>query len=77
VILLRAGDLNMFPVRDAVGSIVMQGGVANVDTVLIAGRVVKRNGALLFADIASKKAALARSGDRILRDFGRLPQRAA
>jgi 5-methylthioadenosine/S-adenosylhomocysteine deaminase len=77
VILLRAGDLNMFPVRDSVGSIVMQGGVANVDTVLIAGRVVKRNGALLFADIASRKAALARSGDRILRDFGTLPQHAA
>jgi 5-methylthioadenosine/S-adenosylhomocysteine deaminase len=77
VILLRAGDLNMFPVRDPIGSVVMQGGVANVDTVLIAGRVVKRHGALLYADIATKKAALAHSGDRILRDFGLIPQRAA
>ena len=77
VILLRAGDLNMFPVRDPIGSAVMQGGVANVDTVMIAGRVMKRNGALLYADIATKKAALARSGDRILRNFGRSPQRAA
>jgi 5-methylthioadenosine/S-adenosylhomocysteine deaminase len=77
VILLRAGDLNMFPVRDPIGSAVMQGGVANVDTALIAGRVMKRNGALLYPDIATKKAALARSGDRILRNFGRSPQRAA
>jgi 5-methylthioadenosine/S-adenosylhomocysteine deaminase len=77
VILLRAGDLNMFPVRDPIGSAVMQGGVANVDTVLIAGRVMKRNGTLLYPDIATKKAALARSGDRILRNFGRSPQRAA
>ena len=48
VMLLRGGDLNMFPVRDPIGSVVMQGGVANVDTVLIAGRVMKRNGALLY-----------------------------
>jgi 5-methylthioadenosine/S-adenosylhomocysteine deaminase len=77
VILLRAADLNMFPVRDPVASIVMQGGVANVDTVLVAGRLMKRNGTLLVPDIAEKKAALARSGDRILRDFGQSPQRAA
>jgi 5-methylthioadenosine/S-adenosylhomocysteine deaminase len=77
VILLRVGDLNMFPVRDPVGSVVMQGGVANVDTVLIAGRVMKRNGRLLHADIAQKKAALARSGERILTDFGLPPPRAA
>src|SRR6266536_2332792 len=42
VILLRAGDLNLFPVHDPVASAVMQGGVAKVDTVLIAGRIVKR-----------------------------------
>ena len=77
VILLRAGDLAMFPVRDPVGSIVMQGGVASVDTVLIAGRVMKRHGRLLYPDLAAKKQALARSGDRILADYGRLPQQAA
>jgi cytosine/adenosine deaminase-related metal-dependent hydrolase len=77
VVLLRASDLNMFPVRDPIGSVVMQGGVANVDTVLIAGRVMKRSGTLLYPDIAARKAALARSGDRILRDFGWSPERAA
>jgi cytosine/adenosine deaminase-related metal-dependent hydrolase len=77
VLLLRSGDINMFPVRDPVASVVMQGGVANVDTVLVAGRAVKRHGKLLYAQLESRKAALARSGDRILTDFGLLPRRAA
>jgi 5-methylthioadenosine/S-adenosylhomocysteine deaminase len=70
IVLLRADDIGMFPVRDAAASIVMQGGVANVDTVLIAGRVMKRNGKLLHPGLAELKAALRRSGDRILADFG-------
>jgi len=77
VILLRAGDLNLFPVHDPVASAVMQGGVANVDTVLIAGRIVKRAGKLLYSNVEQKKSALRRSGERILSDFGLEPQRAA
>jgi cytosine/adenosine deaminase-related metal-dependent hydrolase len=77
ILMLRASDLNMFPVVDPVASVVMQAGVANVDTVLVAGRVVKRDGKLLYAQIADKKIALQKSGERILTDFGLLPRRAA
>jgi 5-methylthioadenosine/S-adenosylhomocysteine deaminase len=77
IVLLRASDITMFPVRDPVGSIVMQGGVANVDTVLIAGKVMKRNGRLVFPRLKEKLEALRRSGDRILTDFGYLPRKAA
>ncbi len=70
IVLLRADDISMFPVRDPVGSIVMQGGVAVVDTVLIAGRTMKRHGKLLHPGLADLKDALRRSGDRILADFG-------
>jgi cytosine/adenosine deaminase-related metal-dependent hydrolase len=77
IVLLAAGDLAMFPVRDPVGSIVMQGGVASVDTVLIAGKVMKRNGKLLYPRLKEKMEALRRSGDRILTDFGYLPRKAA
>jgi len=35
-----------------------------------------RQGQLLFANMAEKKAALQRSGERILRDFGELPRAA-
>jgi cytosine/adenosine deaminase-related metal-dependent hydrolase len=77
IVLLAANDITMFPVRDPVGSIVMQGGVATVDTVLIAGKVVKRNGRLLYPHLAEKMEALRRSGDRILADFGYVPRAAA
>lgn len=77
IVLLSASDIGMFPVRDSVGSIVMQGGVASVDTVLIAGKVMKRNGKLLYPRLAEKMEALRRSGDRILTDFGYLPRKAA
>lgn len=77
IILLRADDLAMFPVTDPVVSVVMQGGVAQVDTVLVAGRVMKRDGRLLYGALAEKKTALRRSGEHILTDFGLLPREAA
>ena len=77
IVLLRADDLSMFPVTDPVASAVMQAGVASVDTVLVAGRIVKRDGRLLYGALAEKKAALRQSGERILTDFGLLPRNAA
>jgi len=77
IVLLAASDIGMFPVRDPVGSIVMQGGVASVDSVLIAGKVMKRHGKLVYPKLKEKMEALRRSGDRILTDFGYLPRKAA
>jgi cytosine/adenosine deaminase-related metal-dependent hydrolase len=69
IVLVDATDISMCPVRDPVGSIVMQGGVAAVDTVMIAGRVVKKGGKLLYPALAARMAELRRSGDRILATF--------
>jgi cytosine/adenosine deaminase-related metal-dependent hydrolase len=77
ITLLRADDMNMVPMHDVVGCVVMQASTANVDTVTIAGRVVKRGGKLLAAGLADKMTALQRSGDRILADFAALPRRVA
>lgn len=77
VVLLRADDLNMVPAHDPVGCVVTQAGSGNVDTVLIAGRVVKRGGKLLFGGLREKMADLRRSGDRIIADFGALPRAGA
>ena len=76
IVLIRKEDLNMLPVHDPLSSLVTQAGVSNVDTVLIGGRVVKRDGQLLYVNIAEKKVALQRSGERILRDLGELPRAA-
>jgi cytosine/adenosine deaminase-related metal-dependent hydrolase len=77
IVLLRADDLALFPVTDPLVSAVMQGGVANVDTVLVAGHVVKRHGRLLYGALDEKEAALRQSGRRILTDVGILPRKAA
>ena len=74
VILVRADDLNMWPVHDPVTSVVMQASVANVDTVLIAGEFRKRHGRLLYPQLELRKQQLLSSGQRILDELGLLPE---
>ncbi len=50
IILLRTDRLNVMPMNNAVGAIVSNMGPQNVDTVLIAGKVMKRNGQLVGVD---------------------------
>lgn len=66
LVLIRADALNMQPVHDPVSSVVMQTSLANIDSVMVAGRWVKRDGKLGFADLPAKLAALRASGERIL-----------
>ncbi len=66
LVLIDARQLNMHPVHDPVASVVMQTSLANIDSVMIAGRWKKRHGKLLHADIARLQAQLSASGDRIL-----------
>jgi cytosine/adenosine deaminase-related metal-dependent hydrolase len=65
IILLRTDDPTVFPVTDAVGTIVSAGHPGLVDTVLVAGNVVKRNGRLLGVDLPSLQARLLESRNRI------------
>jgi cytosine/adenosine deaminase-related metal-dependent hydrolase len=66
LVLIDARGINMHPVHDAVASVVMQTSLANIDSVMIAGRWKKRIGKLLHADIGPLQDRLAASGDRIL-----------
>ena len=50
LILLRTDRLNVMPMNNAVGAVVTSMGPQNVDTVLIAGKVMKRNGQLVGVD---------------------------
>jgi len=77
IVLLRTDALNMTPMHDLTGCAVMHAAAANVDTVLIAGHVVKQNGKLLVNGLAEKMAALQHSGERILADFKAQPRHAA
>ncbi|MFJ4633149.1 amidohydrolase family protein [Streptomyces sp. NPDC088847] len=65
LILLRTDDLTVFPVTDPAGSIVSAGHPGLVDTVLVAGQVVKRDGELVGVDLPALRARLLASRDRI------------
>ncbi|MFC1437347.1 amidohydrolase family protein [Streptacidiphilus sp. N1-10] len=65
LILLRTDDLTVFPVTDPAGTIVSAGHPGLVDTVLVAGRVVKRDGVLVDVDLAKLRTRLLESRDRI------------
>jgi len=66
LILIRTDDLNLFPSHDPVETVLFQSNSANVDTVLVAGKPVKRAGRLLYRELARQKSALAESGRRLL-----------
>jgi 5-methylthioadenosine/S-adenosylhomocysteine deaminase len=50
LVLLRTDALNMFPVNNPVASVALAANTANVDTVLVRGRVVKRDSQLVDVD---------------------------
>ena len=70
LVVLSADDLKMWPVHDPVVSVITQASVANVDSVMIAGRWRKRAGKLVYAALEEKKHALEDSGRRILAEMG-------
>ena len=70
LIMLRASDLNLYPVNNAAETAIFQAGFGNVDTVMVGGAVLKRGGELVYLKLKEKKEALAESGRRILKDAG-------
>ncbi|MBC7647743.1 MAG: amidohydrolase family protein, partial [Vitreoscilla sp.] len=62
LVMIKASDLNMQPVHDAVSTVVMQTSLANIDSVMVAGQWKKRHGQLVNVDLAPKVAALRASG---------------
>jgi len=70
VILVRATDLNMVPAADPNVALVSSGTVANVDTVIVDGRVLKRGGRILSADVEKVKREAAESLAAVRRRSG-------
>jgi cytosine/adenosine deaminase-related metal-dependent hydrolase len=69
LVVINAGDLNLFPVHDPVSSVVMQTSLANIEAVMIGGVWQKRNGRLLIGGLDEKKQQLERSGRRLVHDI--------
>lgn len=53
IVLLRADIINVMPVNDMKSAVVLNMDARNVDTVMVAGRILKRNGKLLGHDLAA------------------------
>jgi cytosine/adenosine deaminase-related metal-dependent hydrolase len=66
LLLIRKTDLNLLPVTDPVATIVLQVTPANVDSVFVAGKPLKRHGRMIYPQLAQRAAALAASRDRLL-----------
>ena len=68
--LISTGELNVQPVHDPVATVVMQASLANIGSVMVAGRWMKRSGRLLASGLTEKLDQLRRSGERIVRAMG-------
>jgi len=67
VILLRAKAINVGPVNDPIGAVVLGMDTSNVDSVFIAGRPIKRNGQLVGVDVPQLLDRSAQARDALLR----------
>ena len=65
LVMIRASDLNMQPIHDAVSSVVMQTSLANIDSVMVAGQWRKRGGQLLGVSLKPLLDKLRASGEKI------------
>ncbi len=70
IILLNKADINLATVRDPVKAIVLHANQSNVDTVMIAGKIVKQGGKLKFADLNLKLEELQVSSDKLYEEIG-------
>ena len=66
ILLLRADDLNVLPLNDAPGAVVNFMDTSNVDTVFIAGKVMKWKGSMVGVDQRRLRRLAERARDAIL-----------
>ena len=70
VIMLRTDRINVTPLNDPATAVVAGMDTSNVDTVLVAGRVMKRHGELLHVDWPAVKRLAAGSRDHVIARSG-------
>ncbi|HET6214887.1 MAG TPA: amidohydrolase family protein [Micromonosporaceae bacterium] len=70
LIMLRTDAINVLPVNDPIGAVVMGMDTSNVDSVFIAGRVMKRGGRLVGADLHRVATLAQQSRDYVVAKSG-------
>jgi cytosine/adenosine deaminase-related metal-dependent hydrolase len=75
IILLRTDKANVMPVNDPIGAVVWGMDTSNVDTVMVAGKILKRHGELLNVDLRRAQRLATESRDYVVNKSGfKLPQ---
>jgi cytosine/adenosine deaminase-related metal-dependent hydrolase len=70
VVLLRTDRLHMTPLNDPISAVVTSAYAGDVDTVLVGGRVRKRGGPLIGADLTQVRAKAVESRDYLVQASG-------
>ena len=73
IIMVRTNGIGVFPVNNAIGTIVQAVERSDVDTVMVAGEIRKRAGRLVGVDVAKLTADVAASRDYLLDASGYRP----
>jgi 5-methylthioadenosine/S-adenosylhomocysteine deaminase len=63
--MIRLDGMNLVPVRDPLRSVIYSANASDVDTVMVAGKVLVRNHKCLYIDEEQVKADLQRAAERV------------
>jgi cytosine/adenosine deaminase-related metal-dependent hydrolase len=74
IVMIRTDQVNVAPVIDPVATVVICADTSNIDTVFVAGRIVKRNGALVRLDLPRLLDRLGNARDHLLSHAGVIPK---
>ena len=73
IVLIRTNELNLYPVHNAIGTVVHAAERSNIDTVIIGGRIRKRDGVVLGLDQAKLRALIDESCTHLFNASGYAP----
>jgi 5-methylthioadenosine/S-adenosylhomocysteine deaminase len=65
IVLIRRTDPNLCAIADPIAAVVLHATVANVDTVLVDGTILKRGGHLVRPDLPQRRSELERSSEKL------------
>lgn len=65
--MLRTDRINVMPINDPIGAVVWGMDTSNVDTVFVAGRMLKRNGQLLGVDMDKLQRLVYEARDYVIK----------
>ncbi|MGP9685777.1 amidohydrolase family protein [Halomonas sp. AOP25-F1-15] len=73
IVLINAEDINLYPSGNAFGTVVHAAERSNIDTVMIGGRIVKRDGKVVGVDSERLRAAVDESREHLFAASGYQP----